>query len=47
MLFRSVFDDRALGALTCKVLLRYIQGEEVDAKTLLGYELVIRESTLF
>ncbi len=42
-----VFDDRALGALTCKVLLRYIQGEEVDAKTLLGYELVIRESTLF
>ncbi|MDE6365819.1 MAG: LacI family transcriptional regulator [Lachnospiraceae bacterium] len=42
-----VFDDRALGALTCKVLLRYIQGEEVEPKSLLGYELVIRESTLF
>lgn len=42
-----LFDDRALGALTCKVLLRYIQGEKVEPKTLLGYELVIRESTLF
>ncbi|MDE7203090.1 MAG: LacI family transcriptional regulator [Lachnospiraceae bacterium] len=42
-----VFDDKALGALTCRILLHCIQGEEVEAKTLLGYELVIRESTLF
>ncbi len=42
-----LFDDKALGAITCRVLLRCIQGEEVRAKTLLGYHLVIRESTLF
>lgn len=42
-----LFDDRALGALTCKVLLQYIHGEEVKPKTLLGYELAVRESTLF
>ena len=42
-----VFDDKALGALTCRVLLRCIQGKEVESKILLGYELVIRESTLF
>lgn len=42
-----LFDDKALGALTCSVLLRRIQGEAVETKTLLGYELVIRESTLF
>lgn len=41
-----VFDDKALGALTCKILLQYIQGEDVKARTLLGYQLVIRESTL-
>ncbi|MDE6622009.1 MAG: LacI family transcriptional regulator [Lachnospiraceae bacterium] len=40
-----VFDDRALGAHTCRILLRYIQGEEVEGRTLLGYKLVIREST--
>lgn len=42
-----LFDDKALGALTCRVLLRYLQGEKAEARTLLGYELVIRESTLF
>jgi len=41
-----VFDDKALGALTCRVLLNYIHGEEVQTKTLLGYELVSRDSTL-
>ena len=41
-----VFNDKALGALTCKILLQYIQGEEVEGTTLLDYELVIRESTL-
>ncbi len=40
-----VFDDRALGARTCRILLQYIQGEEVEGRTLLGYKLVIREST--
>lgn len=42
-----LFDDKALGALTCRVLLKYIQGEEVQGRTLLGYELISRESTLF
>lgn len=42
-----LFDDKALGALTCRVLLQYIQGEEVQGRTLLGYELISRESTLF
>lgn len=42
-----VFDDKALGVLTCRVLLRYMRGEEVRGKTLLGYELISRESTLF
>jgi DNA-binding LacI/PurR family transcriptional regulator len=42
-----LFDDKALGALTCKVLLRYIQGEDVKGRTLLGYELIGRESTSF
>lgn len=42
-----LFDDKALGALTCRVLLKYIQGEEVQGRTLLGYELLCRESTLF
>lgn len=42
-----LFDDKALGARTCSVLLRCIQGGEVEAKTLLGYELAVRESTLF
>lgn len=42
-----LFDDKALGALTCQVLLRYMQGEEVSEKTLLGYRLASRDSTLF
>ncbi len=40
-----LFDDKALGALTCRTLLRRIQGEPVAPRTLLGYELIIREST--
>jgi DNA-binding LacI/PurR family transcriptional regulator len=40
-----VFDDKALGRLTCQVLLKYIQGEDVEARTLLGYEIIGREST--
>lgn len=40
-----VFDDKALGARTCSILLRYIQGEEIQGRTLLGYEMMIREST--
>lgn len=42
-----VFDDKALGALTCRTLLSYIGGEEVKGKTRMDYELVIRNSTLF
>lgn len=40
-----LFDDKALGALTCSVLLDYIQGSDVNQKTLLGYEIAFREST--
>lgn len=40
-----LFDDKALGALTCSVLLRYIQGDEVKGRTLLGYKIVSRDST--
>ncbi|MDE7324181.1 MAG: LacI family transcriptional regulator [Lachnospiraceae bacterium] len=41
------FDDKALGALTCKTLLDYIGGKEVQGKTRMDYELVTRGSTLF
>lgn len=40
-----LFDDKALGALTCSVLLSYMQGNEVQGKNLLGYEIAYREST--
>lgn len=40
-----IFDDKALGALTCSVLLRYIRGDEVKGRTLLGYEIIMRDST--
>jgi DNA-binding LacI/PurR family transcriptional regulator len=40
-----MFDDKGLGALTCKVLLKYIMGEDVKARNLMGYEIVEREST--
>jgi DNA-binding LacI/PurR family transcriptional regulator len=40
-----LFDDKALGTLTCQVLLKYIKGEDVKARTLLGYEIIGREST--
>lgn len=40
-----VFDDRQLGKYTCSVLLKHIHGEEVRKKTLLGYEIALREST--
>ena len=42
-----LFDDKALGVLTCRTLLNYIRGEEVEGRTRMGYELVIRKSTLF
>jgi DNA-binding LacI/PurR family transcriptional regulator len=40
-----LFDDKALGELTCQVLLKYIKGENVKPRTLLGYEIIEREST--
>ena len=40
-----LFDDKGLGALTCSVLLSYIQGDEVKGRNLLGYEIALREST--
>lgn len=40
-----IFDDKELGRKTCETMLKYIYGEEVNAKTLLKYEIVSREST--
>ena len=40
-----IFDDRALGTLTCSVLLDFINGKEVKGRNLSGYEVVYREST--
>ena len=40
-----LFDDKALGALTCQILISYIQGNEVPKRSLLGYEVAFREST--
>ena len=40
-----LFDDKALGTLTCQVLLAYIQGDEVKGKNLMGYEIVLRKSS--
>ena len=40
-----IFDDKALGVLTCSVLLDFIGGKEVKGRTLSGYEVVYREST--
>ena len=40
-----LFDAKALGELTCSVLLDYISGHEVKGKTLLDYEIIERNST--
>lgn len=39
------FDDKALGRLTCSVLLDSIKGKPVKKKNLLGFEMVYRKST--
>lgn len=39
------FDVEELGAVTCKTLLRMIEGEEVPGSHLLGYQISVREST--
>ncbi len=39
------FDARELGAEVCKNLLAQMEGEEVAEKTLLSYEVVLKEST--
>lgn len=41
-----LFDDKALGTLTCKVLLKHIQGEAVSTRTMLGYKIINRESAV-
>ena len=41
-----LFDDKALGTLTCKILLKHIQGEAVSIRTLLGYQIISRESAI-
>ena len=39
------FDSKELGARACKNLLRQIEGEETENRTLLPYEVVLKEST--
>lgn len=39
------FDVEELGRKACELLLRILQGEEVERRTLLGYEVCMREST--
>lgn len=39
------FDVRELGMLTCKILLDLIEGKEIQGRTLLGYEVSMKEST--
>lgn len=39
------FDARELGKTACRILLELIKGNEAEQKTLLGYEVVLKEST--
>lgn len=39
------FDAAALGMTTCRTLLSHLEGEKVSGRTLLGYEIVLKEST--
>ena len=39
------FDAKGLGMLVCRTLLDMIEGQKVQKKTLLGYEVCLREST--
>lgn len=39
------FDARELGIVACKTLLELIEGNEVEQRTLLGYEVILKEST--
>ena len=39
------FDARELGMVTCKTLLDLVEGQEVKERTLLPYEVVLKEST--
>ena len=39
------FNVEELGEMTCRTLLKMIEGEEVQIRTLLGYQISIREST--
>lgn len=39
------FDAAALGTVTCRILLDHLEGKEVSKRTLLQYEVVLKEST--
>lgn len=39
------FDAAALGTMTCRILLDHLEGKEIPKRTLLGYEVVLKEST--
>lgn len=40
-----IFDEHQLGSAICKALIDHMEGREVQYRTLLGYELSLREST--
>lgn len=40
------FDVTALGAVTCSTLFSIMDGREVQQKTILGYEMILKESTV-
>ena len=39
------FNARELGMVTCKVLMELIDGNTVNPRTLLGYEVILKDST--
>ena len=39
------FNVRELGMTACRILLDMIEGKEVEKRTLLGYEVILKEST--
>lgn len=39
------YDPKELGTVACRTLFNYIAGEEVQKKTLLGYEVILKGST--
>ena len=43
--YLNSFDAKELGMVACKTVLDVIEGAEVETRTLLPYEVVLKEST--